>query len=71
MTDNDIVWDDKQEEAIAACCDTSRRIVAVTGKAGTGVRLHVASWVQATQYRAAHQQGKLPSAYVKRQGWRR
>jgi exodeoxyribonuclease V alpha subunit len=36
MTDNDIVWDDKQEEAIAACCDTSRRIVAVTGKAGTG-----------------------------------
>lgn len=33
------VWDDKQEEAIAACCDTSRRIVAVTGKAGTGKTL--------------------------------
>ena len=31
-----IVWDDKQNEAIDACCDTSRRIVAVTGKAGTG-----------------------------------
>ena len=31
-----ITWDEKQEEAIAACCDTTRRIVAVTGKAGTG-----------------------------------
>jgi len=31
-----IVWDELQEEAIAACCDVSRRIVAVTGKAGTG-----------------------------------
>ena len=33
---DEIVWDEKQEEAIAACCDLSRRIVAVTGKAGTG-----------------------------------
>ena len=31
-----IVWDDKQEEAIQACCDIDRRIVAITGKAGTG-----------------------------------
>lgn len=29
-------WDDIQEQAIAACCDTAKRIVAVTGKAGTG-----------------------------------
>ena len=49
MTDTDLnamfnvpgalVWDDKQEEAISACCDTARRIVAVTGKAGTGKTL--------------------------------
>jgi exodeoxyribonuclease V alpha subunit len=31
-----IQWDEMQEEAIRACCDTSKRIVAVTGKAGTG-----------------------------------
>jgi exodeoxyribonuclease V alpha subunit len=31
-----IVWDELQEKAIEACCDTSKRIVAVTGKAGTG-----------------------------------
>lgn len=31
-----IQWDETQEAAIQACCDTSRRIVAVTGKAGTG-----------------------------------
>jgi exodeoxyribonuclease V alpha subunit len=36
MTDTDIVWDDVQQQAIAACCDTTKRIVAVTGKAGTG-----------------------------------
>ena len=35
MTDT-IEWDDTQETAIQACCDMSRRIVAVTGKAGTG-----------------------------------
>lgn len=29
-------WDEKQLEAIRACCDIRRRIVAVTGKAGTG-----------------------------------
>jgi exodeoxyribonuclease V alpha subunit len=33
---SDMVWDDKQMEAIHACCDVSKRIVAVTGKAGTG-----------------------------------
>jgi exodeoxyribonuclease V alpha subunit len=32
----DIVFDDKQQEAINACCDVTKRIVAVTGKAGTG-----------------------------------
>jgi exodeoxyribonuclease V alpha subunit len=31
-----IVFDDKQQEAINACCDVTKRIVAVTGKAGTG-----------------------------------
>jgi exodeoxyribonuclease V alpha subunit len=34
-----VVFDDKQQEAIDACCDVSRRIVAVTGKAGTGKTL--------------------------------
>lgn len=33
---SDIVWDDVQQQAIEACCDTTKRIVAVTGKAGTG-----------------------------------
>jgi exodeoxyribonuclease V alpha subunit len=32
----EIVWDAKQREAIEACCDIKRRVVAVTGKAGTG-----------------------------------
>jgi len=32
----DIVFDEKQQEAVAACCDLSKRLVAVTGKAGTG-----------------------------------
>src|SRR5882724_5099385 len=32
----EITWDDKQREAIAACCDLKKRIVAVTGAAGTG-----------------------------------
>lgn len=31
-----LVWDALQQQAIAACCDVSKRIVAVTGKAGTG-----------------------------------
>lgn len=35
----DPVWDDKQNEAIDACCDLSKRIVAVTGEAGTGKTL--------------------------------
>src|SRR3954451_10786703 len=34
-----VVFDEKQTEAIEACCDVSRRIVAVTGKAGTGKTL--------------------------------
>lgn len=33
---NAIEWDETQMQAIEACCDLSRRIVAVTGKAGTG-----------------------------------
>jgi len=32
----DITFDDVQLQAIEACCDLDRRIVAVTGKAGTG-----------------------------------
>lgn len=32
----DIVLDPKQEEAITLCCDTAKRIVGVTGAAGTG-----------------------------------
>ena len=32
----DPVWDEQQEQAIDACCDLSKRIVAVTGEAGTG-----------------------------------
>lgn len=31
-----IEWDDLQREAIKACCNVEKRIVAVTGKAGTG-----------------------------------
>ena len=34
-----VTWDDVQLQAIDACCDMSRRIVAVTGKAGTGKTL--------------------------------
>jgi|SRR5678815_293878 ATP-dependent exoDNAse (exonuclease V), alpha subunit - helicase superfamily I member len=34
-----IEWDETQTKAIEACCDTSRRVVAVTGKAGTGKTL--------------------------------
>ena len=34
-----IQWDDMQQQAIDACCDVSKRIVAVTGKAGTGKTL--------------------------------
>jgi len=34
-----IVYDDKQRAAIDACCDVTKRIVAVTGKAGTGKTL--------------------------------
>lgn len=30
------IWDAEQKEAIAACCDVDRRVVAVTGQAGTG-----------------------------------
>jgi exodeoxyribonuclease V alpha subunit len=33
---HDLIFDDKQQEAIDACCDIRKRIVAVTGKAGTG-----------------------------------
>lgn len=31
-----MTWDDKQEAAINACCDADKRIVAVSGEAGTG-----------------------------------
>jgi exodeoxyribonuclease V alpha subunit len=31
-----ITFDEVQEQAIAACCDITKRIVAITGKAGTG-----------------------------------
>jgi len=34
-----VEFDPKQQEAIDACCDVTRRIVAVTGKAGTGKTL--------------------------------
>lgn len=33
---NTHVWDNEQLEAIAACCDMDRRVVAITGQAGTG-----------------------------------
>lgn len=36
---NDIQWDERQQQAIDACCDVTKRIVAVTGKAGTGKTL--------------------------------
>lgn len=32
----EISWDAEQTEAITACCDVNKRVVAVTGKAGTG-----------------------------------
>jgi len=31
-----LVWDELQQQAIEACCDVKKRIVAITGKAGTG-----------------------------------
>jgi len=34
-----VTYDDKQRAAIDACCDVKKRIVAVTGKAGTGKTL--------------------------------
>jgi len=39
MDDNEFQWDETQQQAIDACCDVKRRIVAVTGKAGTGKTL--------------------------------
>ena len=48
-----VVWDKKQEEAIDACCDVDRRIVAITGKAGVGKTLimrEVASRLSANGY---------------------
>ena len=48
-----VVWDDMQEQAIEACCDIQRRIVAVTGKAGTGKTLlirEVAKRLEAAGY---------------------
>ena len=36
-----IVWDDMQLQAIDACCDVNKRIVAITGKAGTGKTLMI------------------------------
>src|SRR3954454_23623197 len=36
---NEVIWDEVQAQAIDACCDISKRIVAVTGKAGTGKTL--------------------------------
>jgi exodeoxyribonuclease V alpha subunit len=53
MADTDIVWDDMQQQAINACCDTTKRIVAVTGKAGTGktmIMREVASRLKAVGY---------------------
>jgi exodeoxyribonuclease V alpha subunit len=35
----EIEFDDMQQQAISACCDVDKRIVAVTGKAGTGKTL--------------------------------
>lgn len=36
IPDRKMTWDDKQEAAITACCDADKRIVAVSGEAGTG-----------------------------------
>lgn len=36
LPDKRMTWDDKQEAAIAACCDVTKRIVAISGEAGTG-----------------------------------
>lgn len=36
LADRKMVWDEKQETAIAACCNADKRIVAVSGEAGTG-----------------------------------
>jgi exodeoxyribonuclease V alpha subunit len=33
---DEIEFDDVQQQAISACCDVEKRIVAITGKAGTG-----------------------------------
>lgn len=38
--------DEKQQEAVTACCDVSRRLVAVTGKAGTGKTTIIKNVVQ-------------------------
>lgn len=39
MSGNAVEWDEKQQEAIDACCDVRKRIVAITGCAGTGKTL--------------------------------
>ena len=39
ILDRPLVFDEDQERAISACCDVDKRIVAVTGKAGTGKTL--------------------------------
>ena len=36
-----VTWDERQLEAIDNCCDLKKRIVAVTGKAGTGKTLMI------------------------------
>ena len=70
MSGNAVEWDEKQQEAIDACCDVRKRIVAVTGKAGTGKTLmmrEVAQRLLDAGYtcRPVHQQARQPSAYVR------
>lgn len=52
-TNTPIEWDDLQLQAIDACCNIAQRIVAVTGKAGTGKTMllrEVASRLEAAGY---------------------
>ena len=50
---SDIPLDETQLDAIEACCDVTRRVVAVTGAAGTGK-----TTILANVYRALYEQGR-------------
>lgn len=57
----EIEWDETQTKAIEACCDTSRRIVAITGKAGTGKTLMMREAARRLTAAGYHVQSSAPT----------